>query len=202
MAGLNKKEVMVGTLDQTDVIGAALWGEEGATLPTIETWDAPLVSPAYVGLGYLVEDGFTMSFGISVEGLKEHNLGVIRNIITEFDGTVTITMLQTNATNMGVMLGQSNVTTAGATAEHGSRFMAAFGPELPKPGVLAIKLKDEDRKAIVLLPHAQVKEYAEVEVTATGAVGWEVTFSALVDEYGKGIYILFDDGEVISGGGE
>ena len=60
MSGLNKAEIRIGTLDQTTTIGAALFGEPTAALPTLSDMD---VTEGYIGLGYLVEDGLMVALG-------------------------------------------------------------------------------------------------------------------------------------------
>lgn len=193
MATLDKTQVMVGTLDQASTIGAALWGPLTATLPTVATMD---VTTGYTGLGYLEEDGFTLSFGITTVAIKEHNLSTVRELISEFDGHLTLRLIQTSADIMEVIVGDDHVTTAAATTTLGNRFSAAFGPHLPDPGVLQVRLKDGDRRAVVLFPCAQLVNYSEITIAATDAIGWELDFKALDDGTGESIYILHDDGKV------
>lgn len=195
---LDKNEVMIGTLDQSDTIGAVLWADKSTnpTLPTLANMD---VTQGYTGLGYLVEDSFSIDFGNETETIREHNLGTIRVIKTGGTPVITLTLMQTNAANMGVMIGSDNVTTSAADRTHGNMFMAAFGPDSMGPeGVLQIRLKDGNRAAVVFMPCAQVQNFSEVEVDATDAIGWELEFAGLVDENNKALYVIWDDGEILS----
>lgn len=195
---LDKSEVMVGTLDQTDVIGAVRWAyaKNDPTLPTLNSMN---VSQGYTGLGYLVEDAFSIDFGNETETINEHNLGAVRVIKTGSTPVVTLKLLQTNAYNMGVMIGEDNVETEVADRTHGNQFKASFGASsIGEMGVLQILLKDGDRAAVILLPCAQVQNYSQVDVDAKDAIGWECEFVGLVDDSGFGLYILYDDGEIVS----
>lgn len=192
---LDKNQVMVGTLDQTNTIGAALWAAASSN-PTLPTLAQMNVTQGYTGLGYLVEDGFSIDFGNESEVIKEHNLGTIRAIKTGGTAVITLTLMQTNADNMKVMLGNDAVTTSAASTTHGAQFMAGFGPDsVGAEGVLQIRLKDGDRAAVILMPHAVVQNFSEVEVAASDAIGWEVEFTGLVDESNKSVYLLHDDGQ-------
>lgn len=196
--GLDKNEVMVGTLDQSETIGAVLWAYADAspTLPTIENMD---VTEGYSGLGYLVEDAFSIDFGNESETIKEHNLAAVRVVRTGSTPVVTLKLMQTNADNLKVGIGRDNVTTESATNAHGKRFMAAFGIDsIGELGVLQIRLKDGVRAAVILMPSAQVQNYSQVDVDAKDAIGWEYEFTGLDDGTGHSLYIIYDDGEVIS----
>lgn len=195
---LNKNEVMIGTLDQSATIGAVLWAD-ASTNPTLPSLTTMNVTTGYTGLGYLVEDSFSIDFGNESEVIKEHNLGTVRVIKTGSTPVITMTLMQTNADNMKMMIGAANVTTSAASTAHGNQFMAAFGPDAMGPeGVLQIRLKDGDRAAVVFLPCAQVQNFSEVEVDATDAIGWELEFVGLVDSTGKSLYIIWDDGQKTS----
>lgn len=195
---LDKSQVMVGTLDQSETIGAVLWAYEDAnpTLPTLADMD---VTDGYIGLGYLVEDAFSIDFGNESETIKEHNLGAIRVVRTGSTPVVTLKLMQTNADNMRVGIGRDNVTTSAATGSHGTRFMAGFGIEsVGELGVLQVRLKDGDRAAVILLPSAQVQNYSSVDVDAKDAVGWEYEFVGLDDGTGHSLYLIYDDGETVT----
>lgn len=195
---LDKNEILVGTLDQSNTIGAVLWADASTnpTLPSLATMD---VTTGYKGLGYLVEDAFSIDFGNETEVIKEHNLSAVRVIKTGATPVVTMKLMQTNADNMKVMLGADNVTTSNATTAHGNQFMAKFGVDSMGPeGVLQIRLKDGDRAAVIFLPCAKVQNFSEVEVDATDAVGWELEFIGLADSTGKSLYIIWDDGQKTS----
>lgn len=196
---LDKNEILVGTLDQEQTIGAVLWADKSTnpTLPTIEDMD---VTEGYTGLGYLVEDSFSIDFGNESEIIKEHNLGAVRVVKTSGMSVITLTLMQTNADNMKVMVGDENVTEAAATREHGKRFRAAFGPgSIGKDGVLQVRIKDGDRAAVLCQPNSHIQDFSEVEIDAKNAIGWECEFVGLSDGGSQeSLFIIYDDGEVVS----
>lgn len=193
MSGLNKSEIRVGTLDQSATIGAALFGSVGATLPTLEDMD---VTDGYVGIGYLVDDGFSVALGQAGTAIKEHNLGPVRVISNGDEKSITIVAMQTNADNFRIMLGNDHVSTASANGTHGNLVRADFGNWMGKQGVLQVRLKDGDAYGVWCIPVAQVAEVAEVEVNASDAMGWSMKFVAMDNPGGPAMYYLGDDGVV------
>lgn len=193
IGGLNKSEIRIGTLDQTEVIGAALFGPIGATLPTMAEMD---VTTNYVGIGYLVEDGFTVAVGQSSTAIREHNLGNVRLISNGDEKSITIVAMQTNAENFRIMLGTAHVAETAATTTHGKVVQADFGNWVGSEGVLQVRLKDGNAYGVWCIPHAQVMEVAEVEVNASGVMGWSMKFVAMANPDGPDMFYLSDDGQV------
>ena len=199
MAGISNADVFVGTLEQSTTVGAVLMAPVGTTLPDVDdmTPASVTIDAAFKGLGYLVEDGFDLGFDMSTETIKEHNLGVVRVVVSEANHSLTITCIQTNETVLGAAIGTEHVTTAAADTTHGKRFKAVFGAYLPDPQSWVIKLKDGNKRMLVVVPQGQVSEVGTVTVAATGAIGWQLTISCLQDAtLGGDMYILHDDGTV------
>lgn len=193
MSGLNKAEIRIGTLDQTTTIGAALFGEPTAALPTLSDMD---VTEGYIGLGYLVEDGFTVALGQAGTAIREHNLGNVRIVHNGDEKSITIVCMQTNADNFRVMLGDDHVDTQPSNGTHGNLTKAGFGNWIGKEGRLQVRLKDGDAYGVWCIPVAQVSEVAEVEVNASGVMGWSMKFLAMDNPLGDDLYFLSDDGVV------
>ena len=193
IGGLNKSEIRIGTLDQTEVIGAALFGPLTATLPTAAEMD---VTEGYTGIGYLVEDGFTVALGQTTTAIREHNLGNVRVISNGDEKSITIVAMQTNADNLKIMVGDDHVTETAATSTHGKIVKADFGNWVGKEGRLQIRLKDGDAYGVWCIPVAQLAEVAEVEVNASGVMGWSMKFIAMDNPDGPDIFFISDDGQV------
>ena len=107
-------------------------------------------------------------------------------------------MISTNASAMGVAFGAEHVTTQAATATHGNQTMTELGAHLPKPQSWVFLMKDGSARIVIVVPNGQVTEVGEVTFARNTAVGWNVTLSCYPDEHGECIYILTDDGQVVS----
>lgn len=193
MSGLNKSEIRIGTLDQTNVIGAALFGSANAVLPTLDDMD---VTDGYTGIGYLVEDGFSVALGQNATAIREHNLGNVKIINNGDEKSITIVALQTNADNAKIMVGDEHVTEQAANGTHGNLTRIDFGNWVGKEGPFQVRLKDGDAYGVWCIPVAQVSEVAEVDVNASGAMGWSMKFLAMDNPGGSPLYFLSDDGMV------
>jgi len=195
--GLNKAAVRLGTADQTTT-GAVLMAPLGTTLPTIEGMlpAGVTLDPAFEPAGYISEDGCSMGLDVSVESIREWNKGIVRNALDSFDGTLEFTLIQTDETTFELLLGDDYVTAAAADTTHGSRVKAGFGAHMAPERSFVVKLKDGDARVLILVPVGQVTAYDTVEMTATGAIGWHVTVTAMDDGTGNSIYVMLDDGVV------
>lgn len=193
MSGLNKAEIRVGTLNQENVIGAALFGDLTAQVPTMTNM---LVTDGYIGMGYMPEDGFAVAVGQTATGIKEHNLGVVRMIDNGDEKSISLTLMQTNADNMAIMLGDDHVESEPSNGTHGNRVKAGFGHWTGKEGRLQVLLKDGDAYGVWCIPVSQVAEVSEVEVNATGVMGWQIKFTAMDNPDGDDLYLITDDGIV------
>ena len=50
----------------------------------------------------------------------------------------------------------------------------------------------------IVVPNGHVTELADVTFNSTNAVGWGVTLATYPDEDGHNIYIMTDDGQVLT----
>ena len=194
MSGLNKKEIRVGTLDQEQTIGAARFGAIGSALPSLENFN---VTEGYVGIGYLPEDGFSVSLGQTASSIKEHNLGPVRVIPNGDEKSITIVAMQTNSDNMSIIVGDDHVTSDDADSTHGNRMKVDFGRWVGKEGTLVVYLKDGDALGAWCIPHAQLMESNEVQVAAANVMGWSMKFVAMAEPGQADMFYLSDDGQIL-----
>ncbi|WP_029153492.1 phage tail tube protein [Microbacterium gubbeenense] len=189
---VNSKNVFIGAPDQS-VTGAILTGEETDVIPaTIDDVEIEGLEDS----GYVNEDGVTITPSESTETIKDWALNVIRRILTEFDGTIAWTHLELSVGALKNYMGDDNVEVTEATAEHGTQVRAAISGEVRPIKAWYFKLKDGDRRALVMVPHGQVTERGEIPLQASAAVTLPVTLSTYPDKAGKSIYIFTDDGVV------
>lgn len=195
----NVNEVRVGAPDQ-GVTGAILHAPVGTALPSLSSIkkSGVTVNSAFTGNEYVSEDGLTLSPSRSTSDIKDWSGSTVRKVLESFDGTLSWTMISTNKGAMEIAFGKSNVTSNTATTEHGAQVQAALGAFLPDEYAWVFLMKDGDARIVIAVPDGQITEVGDVTFASNEAVGWNVTLSCYPDESGNSIYIMTDDGQVIS----
>ena len=193
----NVSDVRVGAPDQKTT-GAIKHAPLGTTLPTLSsiTKAAVTLDGAFTGNEYVSEDGLTLTPSVSTENIKDWSLSTVRKVLTEFDGTLSWTMISTNAGALGIAFGDDHVTTSAATTAHGAQVKAELGAHLPESQSWVFLMKDGDARIVIVVPNGQITEWTDVTFAASSAVGWGVTLSCYPDSNGESIYIYTDDGVV------
>ena len=151
---------------------------------------------AFTGNEYVSEDGLTLTPSMSTTEIKDWSGSTVRKVLESFDGTLSWTMISTNAGALGIAFGADKVSTSAATASHGAQVSASLGAHLPDAQSWVFLMKDGDARIVIVVPNGQVTEVGEVTFAANEAVGWNVTLSCYPDSDGECIYIYTDDGEV------
>ena len=169
----NVSDVRIGAPDQA-VTGAIKHAPLGTSLPelsdiTVEEVD---LDTAFTGNEYVSEDGLTLAPSISTTDIKDWSGATVRKVLESFDGTLSWTMISTNAGSLGIAFGAENIETEEATSEHGAQVQVALGARLPERQSFA----------------------------SNAAIGWQVTLSCYPDDDGNSIYIMTDDGVVAAHG--
>ena len=194
-------DVRVGAPDQA-VTGAIKHAPLGTPLPELSDISGEEVDldSDFKGDEYVSEDGLTLAPAISTTDIKDWSGATVRKVLESFDGTLSWRMISTNAGALGIAFGADNITTAEATAEHGTQVQAALGARLPERQEWVFLMKDGDARVLIVVPDGQVTEVGEVTFASNAAIGWQVTLSTYPDEDGNSIYIMTDDGVVEAGG--
>ena len=192
-------DVRVGAPDQSTT-GAIKYAPLGTTLPSLSsiTPSAVTLDAAFTGNEYVSEDGLTLSPNISTTDIKDWSGTTVRKLLDSFDGTLSWTMISTNASAMNVAFGAEHVTTSAATASHGNQIQVELGAHLPEAQSWVFLMKDGDARVVILVPNGQVTQVADVTFASNQAIGWNVTLACYPDSDGECIYILTDDGKVTS----
>lgn len=190
--GVNSKDVFVGAPDQL-VTGAILTGPETDVIPaTIDDFVATGLDDS----GYVGEDGVTITPTESTESIKDWSLKVIRKILTEFDATIKWSHLALDEFALKNYMGDDNVDITPATSSKGTLTRAAIAGEMRPVKAWYFKIKDGDRRALVMVPHGQITERGDIALLASSAISLPVTLTTYPDAAGKNIYIFLDDGVV------
>ena len=188
-------DVRVGAPDQK-VTGAIKHAPKGTAIPALTdiTKAAVTLNQAFTGDEYVSQDGLTLAPSMSTTEIKDWSGATVRKVLESFDGTLSWTMISTNAGALAIAFGADHVTTAAATATHGAQVRAALGAYLPEEQAWVFLMKDGDARIVIAVPDGQITEVGEVTFASNAAVGWQVTLSCYPDASGNCIYIMTDDG--------
>lgn len=190
-------DVRVGAPDQK-VTGAIKHAPKGTAIPALAdiTKAAVTLNQAFTGDEYVSQDGLTLAPSMSTTEIKDWSGATVRKVLESFDGTLSWTMISTNAGALAIAFGADHVTTAAATTTHGAQVQAALGAYLPEEQAWVFLMKDGDARIVIAVPDGQITEVGEVTFASNAAVGWQVTLSCYPDASGNCIYIMTDDGVV------
>ena len=190
-------DVRVGAPDQK-VTGAIKHAPKGTAIPALTdiTKAAVTLNQAFTGDEYVSQDGLTLAPSMSTTEIKDWSGATVRKVLESFDGTLSWTMISTNAGALAIAFGADHVTTAAATTTHGAQVQAALGAYLPEEQAWVFLMKDGDARIVIAVPDGQITEVGEVTFASNAAVGWQGTLSCYPDASGNCIYIMTDDGVV------
>ena len=190
-------DVRVGAPDQK-VTGAIKHAPKGTAIPALTdiTKAAVTLNQAFTGDEYVSQDGLTLAPSMSTTEIKDWSGATVRKVLESFDGTLSWTMISTNAGALAIAFGSAHVTTVAATQTHGAQVQATLGAYLPEEQAWVFLMKDGDARIVIAVPDGQITEVGEVTFASNSAVGWQVTLSCYPDSNGNCIYIMTDDGVV------
>ena len=188
--GTNAKKVYIGLADQSTTTGALKRGAVITTVPT--TYDAAVTAiSSFTSGGYISEDGATLTTTKSVTTIKEWNRKNVRRLLEDFDGTISLTLIQLDAEGAKQCFGADNVTVTAATSNKGEQIHIDMNASLDAPQAWALCMKDGDAKFIVLIPNGQVTSGVDITFVANEAIQLPITISA----NDGGIQLYMDDGQ-------
>ena len=188
---VNANNVFVGSPDQS-VTGAILSGPANS-LPAADFIDDVDISGLFDS-GYVNEDGVTITPEDTTESIKDWSGAEIRRILTEFTGTIAWTHLELSAGAARNYFGDDFVEVQAATVSSGTQMRASLGKNELDTKRWVFKVKDGDRRVLVVVPRGQITSRGEIPLTATGAITLPVELATYPDADGQNIYIYTDDG--------
>ena len=196
MSGLNSDYLIQGKPEQSSTVGAIAFAEETVALPTKPSEALPEASWKFCG--YVSEDGVKFSPSVDTEKIKDWGANIIRKLIKEFDGTIKYYILQLDKDAWAFALGDDHVELVPATATEGNIVKAKFGAHLAPNKHVVIKVKDDNRRIMIVVPKGQVTEFDDMEFKADSLVGLSCTLSCNDDGNGDAVYVYVDDGKKTS----
>src|SRR4051812_23276958 len=160
----------------------------GTALPTTPTAS---LNAAFIGLGYLTEDGVTLTTTPEVTDTNAwQSRQAVRREFTSQEFQAAFALMQWNEETVPLAFGGGAITNAGGVYKY--TFPAA-GDALDERS-LVIDFQDGSRNGRVVIPRGNVTDSVETQFQRTNAAVLPITFKALQPTDGSAIgYILFDD---------
>lgn len=186
--------VRVGAPDR--VTGAVMRAPLGTALPT-----TPIVVPnvAFTDLGYISEDGISLSQSSSWQKIKDWGGDQVRTFLTEFTGTLSWTFLETNDDALEAVYGAANVTVTAAGVSTGKYTAIKLNSSESPAGSWMFNMADSTvgdvaRTMRIVVPNGQITDRGDISFSRNEAVMFPVTLEAYPDASGNSVYIYASDG--------
>ena len=190
--------VLVGAPDR--VTGACMVAPLGTALPT-----TPIVAPnvAFVDLGYISEDGVSVSQAGSWEKIRDWGGDQVRTFLSDITYTLAWTFLETQDEALTAMYGAANVTVTPATVSTGKYTAVKLNSTEAPPKSWIFNMADSTvvdlpRTYRIVVPNGQITERGDLQFSRTGAVMYPVTLEAYPDATGNSVYLYRSDGDFSS----
>lgn len=168
------------SVGKPQVGGAVFFAPAGTALPTDAT--TPLASD-FLSAGYISEDGVTNAIETESKEIKAWGGDVVLNPQTSRSEKYGMTFIEGNAVTYGVVFGKDNV----KVEVSGAISIKHNGAEREERVMVVETLHGELVKRQVI-PRAKLLEVGEIVYKDDDAVGYEATFSALIDNEGNTAY--------------
>ena len=167
------------TTGKPKVSGSVYVAPIGTTLPTDATTELP---SAFVGLGYVSEDGLENSTDMSISTIKEWGGLIVYNSLDELTDQFKLTLIEAeNIDVLKTVYGDDHVTTAADGTIH---IEATADDPQERVYVFELALRNGLAKRIVV-PDGAITARDAITYTASDAVGYAITISAYPDANGK-----------------
>ncbi len=193
--GLNPKHVYAPTPLQNSTTGAVAVAPVGTAKPTDATSTLP---SAWNDGGYVSEDGLSISVTRSTTPIRDWSKSAVRNLLTEYNGAISLAFLQVDEFSTKRVWGTSNVVKVAATQSKGEQITVSIGAELPPIEEWCFSMKDGNARIRVCVPRGQMTEVNQIDFKPDAGHVIGGTLATYDDGTGKSIYIIYDDGEVLS----
>lgn len=194
---LDASKVYAPTPIQSTTTGAVAVADAGVTAPTDAR--ATLPSASWTDGGYVDENGISITLTRSTTPIRDWSKANVRNLLTEFAGAITCNFLQVDEFAAECMFGADNVTVTAATSTNGEQMKVGIGASLPPIQAYCFSMKDGNARVRVFVPRGQFTDAAQMDFKPDAGLVFGGTIQTYDDGTGHSIYVMFDDGTVVSG---
>ena len=189
---LDAKHVYAPTPDQSSVTGAVFVAEVGVTPPTDATTVLP--SSSWEDGGYVDENGLVLTVNRSTTPIRDWSKANVRNLLSEFSGSIAIGFLQVDGFSAVRVFGEDNVTVTAATTTKGEQIKVDIGSSRPPIEAWCFNMKDGDARIRVFVPRGQITSVNEMAYRPDQGHVIGGTLECYDDGTGHSIYVIYDDG--------
>ena len=154
-----------------DVSGMFYHAPAGTVLPTTATATLPAT---WKEVGYVSQDGLTVSINATTEGIKDWANRIVRMVVTDSDETAQASVITTTEETLATVLGEDNVAAAGGTITAGLSLAT-----LPPEEAFLFRMKDGDDMIIVGCTKGQVTSLENLSFQPGSAISWTPTITVL-----------------------
>ena len=190
---LNAKHVYAPTPDQSTT-GAVFVAAVGTTAPTDA---ATALGGSWTDGGYVDENGISITVNRSTTPIRDWSKAAVRNILSEFGGSIAVNFLQVDEFSAKRVFGSSNVSVTAATTTAGELIKVSIGAELPPVEAWCFNMKDGDARIRVYIPNGQITDVTEMAYKPDQGHVIGGTLQCYDDGTGHSIYVFYDDGQVV-----
>lgn len=191
----NTRKVLVGGPNR--VTGTMLYGIYGTPVPVYAdaaTAITGTLDPDLRDCGFVGEDGVTKGEATSFSSIKEFGGKTIARILSDYNATFTVTLMEFNEHVAKLLYGDDNVTVIGESGSHGEIIAVRAGGGQADSGVFVLQLIGlNDQRTMFTMQNAQVTTIGDQSFTRTAAASHQVTIETLPDEDGYDFYMFVDD---------
>lgn len=168
---------------EADEVRVAITGEllsapRGTAAPTTAE---SVLDAAFVGHGYVNEDGVTENWDDSVDNIIAwQNATTVRAARTESTLTLACTLIQTRGSNLELFYPGSTVESDGATG-----YKIDVKPAVSDPRAFVLNVVDGTDIIRIYVGNGELTERGEIPYQSGEAIGYPVTITAFPDDNGN-----------------
>lgn len=172
--------------------GALFWGPLGTTAPTNES---TALNVALKSLGYLGEDGVTLTEGRDTTKIKAFGGDTVAVVQTDHSVTLQFTVLEYGSEEVSKAVnGDTNVTVTPANSTTGKRIAAVKNAKKLPHKVWVLDVLDADKKVRLWVPDGQVTTIGDAQLVHTNVISRQLTVECFADSSGNKLYEWCNDG--------
>lgn len=192
MANPTSSKVVAG---KPQVLGGAFFAPTATVGPTDGT---TALNAAFIGLGYIGDDGLAETVDRSIDKKKAWGGDVVKIVQTDFGAQIKLTLIETlNSDVLKAVYGDTNVTTTAATATKGTEHKVKVNSSMLPRKSWVFEIRDDPAKIRIYVSSGQVTEIGEVTYTESDLTGYEITIDCFPDANGDSFLKFVNDGITI-----
>jgi hypothetical protein len=192
MANPTASKVVAG---KPSVIGGAFYGPTTTLAPADGT---VALNAAFLGLGYISEDGLSETVDRSTDKKRAWGGDVVKIVQTEFGAQIKLTLIETiNSDVLKAVYGDANVSTIAGSPTKGTEHKVKVNSQLLPQKSWVFEIRDDPAKVRIYVAKGQVTEIGEVTYTDSDLTGYELTIDCFPDANGDSFVKFVNDGITI-----